>query len=103
MAPINAITSTARMDPTTIGRSGTPVPDFVRIGALRPALPLRAPAEAFARDRVAMTLGRIPTSPFWLRPVAKATVGPEPEPIGRRSPVAGLRSSVHRPDRKSVV
>src|SRR5439155_382935 len=52
MAPINAITATARMEPTTIGSSGTPVPDFVRIGARRPALPLRAPAEAFARERV---------------------------------------------------
>src|SRR5436305_15350098 len=78
------MTSTARIEPTTIGSSGTPDPDLVRIGGRRPALPLPAPAEAFARDRVAMTLGRIPTLTFLASAGGIATVRLGPEPIGRR-------------------
>src|SRR5438874_11212576 len=78
------MTSTARIEPTTIGSTGTPDPDLVRIGGRRPALPLPAPAEAFARDRVSMTLGRIPTLTFLASAGGIATVRPGPEPIGRR-------------------
>src|SRR5438874_13812623 len=78
------MTSTARIEPTTIGSTGTPDPDLVRIGGRRPALPLPAPAEAFARDRVSMTLGRIPTLTFLASAGGIATVRLGPEPIGRR-------------------
>src|SRR5258708_26363637 len=79
------ITNATRMAATAIGRSGTSFPFFTLTGGRR--LPLPAPARTGAFVLVAMSLGRIPTYPFWLRPEAHAPDRPEPEPIGRRSPL----------------
>src|SRR6266508_5414025 len=54
MRTIIAIKPTPRMLPTTIGSSGTPAPLLARTCGRRPALPLPAPAEALARDLVAI-------------------------------------------------
>src|SRR5258708_10524439 len=79
------ITNTTRMAATAIGRSGTSFPFFTLTGGRRPPLP--APARTGAFVLVAMSLGRIPTYPFWLRPEAHAPDRPEPAPIRRRSPL----------------
>src|SRR5258708_33968138 len=73
------------MAATAIGRSGMSFPLFTLTGGRRPPLP--APARTGAFVLVAMSLGRIPTYPFWLRPEAHAPDRSEPEPIGRRSPL----------------
>src|SRR6266550_1260450 len=104
MKPIMTIARTTRMLPTTIGNRGTPAPRFTLTGDLRPALPLPAPAAAFARDLVAITPGRIPSLTFLAsaglplegRARPAATVRPGPQPTGRRFPVAGLRDSLYR-------
>src|SRR5256885_16122018 len=101
MKPIMTIARTTRMLPTTIGSRGTPAPRFTLTGDLRPALPLPAPAAAFARDLVAITPGRIPSLTFLAsaglplegraRPAAAVRPG-APTP-GRRVPPAGVRES----------
>src|SRR5487761_1434226 len=77
--------NTSRMAPTAMGSSGTSPPFLTLTGDRR--LPLPAPGRTAAVVLVAMTLGRIPTYPFWLRPEANAPDRPEPEPTGRRSPL----------------
>src|SRR3984893_6367694 len=82
---IRPTANTSRMPATAIGSSGTSFPFLTLTGGRR--LPLPAPERSGAFVLVAMTLGRIPTYPFWLRPEAHAPDRPEPEPIGRRSPL----------------
>src|ERR1700674_5432396 len=82
MSPIE---NTSRMAMTAMGSSGTSFPFLTLTGGRR--LPLPLPGRTGAFVLVAMTLGRIPTYPFWLRPEAHAPDRPEPEPIGRRSPL----------------
>src|SRR5579864_3242834 len=57
--------NTTRMAATAIGRSGTSPPFLTRTGGRR--LPLPAPDRTAALVLVAITLGRIPAYPFWLR------------------------------------
>src|ERR1700694_1129755 len=82
MSPIE---NASRMAMTARGSSGTSFPFLTLTGGRR--LPLPLPGRTGAFVLVAMTLGRIPTYPFWLRQVAIASDRPEPEPIGRRSPL----------------
>src|ERR1700687_1258578 len=82
---IRPIANTSRMAATAIGSNGTSFPFLTLTGGRR--LPLPPPVRTGAFVLVAMTLGRIPTYPFWLRPAALASDGPRPEPIGRRSPL----------------
>src|SRR4029077_1220514 len=94
-----AIASTARIEPTTMGRIGTPDPLLGRT-ALRAVLPLREPAPAWARD-----LGAIGRLVEYRRPFlasAESTcafVRPGPETQRKEVPIAGLRSSLHSPGR----
>src|SRR2546430_15785068 len=104
MKPIMTIARTTRMLPTTLGNRGTPAPRFTLTGDLRPALPLPAPAAAFARDLVAITPGRMPSLTFLAsaglplegRARPAATLRPGAQPTGRRVPVARLRDSFYR-------
>src|ERR1700694_4905850 len=82
---IRPIANTSRRPATAIGSSGTSFPFLTLTGGRR--LPLPDPVRTGAFVLVAMTLGRIPAYPFWLRPEAYASDRPEPEPIGRRSPL----------------
>src|ERR1700680_4105936 len=82
---IRPIANTSRMPATAMGSSGTSFPFLTLTGGRR--LPLPDPVRTGAFVLVAMTLGRIPAYPFWLRPEAYASDRPEPEPIGRRSPL----------------
>src|SRR6202521_1056824 len=82
---IRPIANTSRMPATAMGSSGTSFPFLTLTGGRR--LPLPDPVRTGAFVLVAMTLGRIPAYPFWLRPVARASDRPGPEPIGRRSPL----------------
>src|SRR5580700_1940714 len=82
---IRPTANTTRMAATAIASRGTSFPFLTLTGGRRPPLP--APARSGAFVLVAMSLGRIPTYPFWLRPEAHAPDRPEPEPIGRRSPL----------------
>src|ERR1700688_5186142 len=82
---IRPIANTTRIAATAIGSSGTLFPFLTLTGGRR--LPLPPPVRTGAFVLVAMTLGRIPTYPFWLWPEAHAPDRPEPEPIGRRSPL----------------
>src|SRR6202158_675564 len=82
---IRPIANTSRMAATAIGSNGTSFRFLTLTGGRR--LPLPPPVRTGAFVLVAMTLGRIPTYPFWLRPEAFAPDRPEPEPIGRRSPL----------------
>src|ERR1700752_1158453 len=96
--PIIAIRSTPRIDATTMGRSGTPVPLFGRIG-LREALPLREPAPAWGRDRDAKTLGRIPKTLSGLERV----FGILPSVLASRSrPQAGAGSRKGKASRRPI-
>src|SRR6202163_4231400 len=79
------IANTSRMPATAMGSSGTSFPFLTLTGGRR--LPLPDPVRTGAFVLVAMTLARIPAYPFWLRPEAYASDRPEPEPIGRRSPL----------------
>src|SRR2546421_5132906 len=102
MKPIMTIARTTTMLPTTIGSRGTPAPRLTLTGGLRPALPLPAPAAAFARDLVAITPGRIPSLTFLAsaglplegRARPAATARPGPQTTGRKFPVARLRVSL---------
>src|SRR6202140_2698147 len=82
---IRPIANTSRMPATAMGSSGTSFPFLTLTGGRR--LPWPDPVRTGAFVLVAMTLGRIPAYPFWLRPEAYASDRPEPEPIGRRSPL----------------
>src|SRR6202163_4261017 len=82
---ISPIENASRMAMTAMGSSGTSFPFLTLTGGRR--LPLPLPGRNGAFVLVAMTLGRIPTYPFWLRPEAQPPDRPEPEPIGRRSPL----------------
>src|SRR5690348_10340753 len=84
-----ATASTARIDPTTIGSSGTPAPLFGRTG-LREALPLREPAPAWDRDRGAKTLGRIPKTFLASAESTRAFVRPGPETQRKEVPHCGI-------------
>src|ERR1700686_2924688 len=82
---IRPIANTSRMPATAMGSSGTSFPFLTLTGGRR--LPWPDPVRTGAFVLVAMTLGTIPTYPFWLRPEAHAPDRPRPEPIGRRSPL----------------
>src|SRR5689334_4846795 len=82
-----AIASTARIDPTTIGRIGTPEPLLGRT-ALRAVLPLREPAPAWALDLGAIERLVEYRRPFWPRPKARAlSFDRGLKPKGRRFPL----------------
>src|ERR1700716_364381 len=81
------IAKARRIPATAIGSRGMSDPLLTLTGGRRPPFLVPVRTSAFARVFVAMTTGRIPTYPFWLRPGHVATDRPRPEPIGRRSPL----------------